>query len=215
MKRLFEISSEEKQRILEMHESATKRNYLSEQNPQPQSSTAASVEPEGVEINGTIYKLTNVVKDAGSLSTFLNYNPTAREMQVFCMSSGAQCSGLNQISFEPTSTGKPSNWTKMKELTKMYLNEVAKNYGNKIIPAACSDSPGYVVAYENLEPKVIPAFKQKYGLDEKTYEAFNMYFATSKNYKSGLQSALKKQLNILGACKAKPNPEQRSFTGQG
>jgi hypothetical protein len=31
MKRLFEISSEEKQRILEMHESATKRNYLSEQ----------------------------------------------------------------------------------------------------------------------------------------------------------------------------------------
>lgn len=30
MKRLFEISSEEKQRILEMHESATKRNYLSE-----------------------------------------------------------------------------------------------------------------------------------------------------------------------------------------
>ena len=34
MKRLFEISSEEKQRILEMHENATKRNYLSEQNAQ-------------------------------------------------------------------------------------------------------------------------------------------------------------------------------------
>jgi hypothetical protein len=31
MKRLFEISSEEKQRILEMHETATKKNYLSEQ----------------------------------------------------------------------------------------------------------------------------------------------------------------------------------------
>jgi hypothetical protein len=30
MKKLFEISSEEKQRILEMHESATKKNYLSE-----------------------------------------------------------------------------------------------------------------------------------------------------------------------------------------
>jgi hypothetical protein len=35
MKRLFEISSEEKQRILEMHESATKKNYLSEQETQP------------------------------------------------------------------------------------------------------------------------------------------------------------------------------------
>ncbi len=31
MKKLFEISSEEKQRILEMHETATKKNYLSEQ----------------------------------------------------------------------------------------------------------------------------------------------------------------------------------------
>jgi hypothetical protein len=34
MKRLFEISLEEKQRILEMHESATKKNYLSEQTAQ-------------------------------------------------------------------------------------------------------------------------------------------------------------------------------------
>jgi|LakMenEpi03Aug12_release.lakeMendotaPanAssembly.Ray.scaffolds.fasta_scaffold367618_1 hypothetical protein len=33
MKNLFEISSEEKQRILEMHESATKRNYLMEADP--------------------------------------------------------------------------------------------------------------------------------------------------------------------------------------
>ena len=31
MRKLFEISSEEKQRILEMHESATKRNYLTEE----------------------------------------------------------------------------------------------------------------------------------------------------------------------------------------
>jgi hypothetical protein len=34
MKKLFEISSEEKQRILEMHESATQKNYLSEQSTQ-------------------------------------------------------------------------------------------------------------------------------------------------------------------------------------
>lgn len=31
MKKLFDISSEEKQRILEMHETATKKNYLNEQ----------------------------------------------------------------------------------------------------------------------------------------------------------------------------------------
>jgi len=40
MKKLFEISSEEKQRILEMHESATKKNYLNEQQ------TASQKQPE-------------------------------------------------------------------------------------------------------------------------------------------------------------------------
>ena len=37
MKRLI-ITEEEKQRILEMHQSATKRNYLSEQTAQPAAS---------------------------------------------------------------------------------------------------------------------------------------------------------------------------------
>ncbi|CAB4130190.1 hypothetical protein UFOVP117_300 [uncultured Caudovirales phage] len=210
MKKLLDISSEERNRILEMHQSATKRNYLSEQTPVPN-----NTQTQGIDINGTQYKMTNAVKDAASLSKFLDYNPQAREMQVFCMTSGAQCSGLDKMSFEPTSTGKPSYWTMMKELTKMYLNEVVKNYGNKVIPTACSDSPGYAILYENLEPKVIPSFKQKYGLDDKTYDEFNKYFATSKNYKAGLQSALRRQLNLVGACKAKPNPEQRSFVGQG
>jgi hypothetical protein len=41
MRKLFEISSEEKQRILEMHESATKRNYLSEQVVQPTTQTTS------------------------------------------------------------------------------------------------------------------------------------------------------------------------------
>ena len=216
MKRLFEISSEEKKRILEMHESATKRNYLNEQNPQPQSSTAASVEPEGVEINGTTYKLTNAVgRDNTSLTTFLNYNPDARFMGTFCLTPGLQCGGMNNVSFKPLADGKPSNWTMMKEFAKMYLNEVAKSYGNKIIPTACSDSPGPVVLYENIEPKIKPAFLQKYGLDDKKYEEFSKYFGTIAKYKTGLQSALRTQLNLVGACKAKPNPEQRSSVGKG
>lgn len=58
MKNLFEISSEEKQRILEMHVSATKRNYLSELDttqattqpttqPTTQSTTQATTQPTG------------------------------------------------------------------------------------------------------------------------------------------------------------------------
>jgi hypothetical protein len=43
MRKLFEISSEERKRILEMHESATKRNYLTEEEPKVK--IIPSVEP--------------------------------------------------------------------------------------------------------------------------------------------------------------------------
>jgi len=210
MKKLLDISSEERNRILEMHQNATKKNYLMEQpTTQPGQNT------QGVDINGAKYLLTNAVKDAATLSKFLNYNPDARQMQVFCQTSGAQCSGLDKMSFAPTSTGKPSYWTMMKELAKMYLNEVAKTYENKIIPAACSDYPAYTVYYENFYPKVMPLFKAKYGLSDSDVQDFEKYFATIKNYRKGFESALRTQLNAVGACKARPNPEQRSFVGQG
>jgi len=67
MRKLFEISSEEKQRILEMHESATKKNYLSEQVTQPvkQGQPAA-----GTLINGVTYKLNGLTDK--NINNFLN-----------------------------------------------------------------------------------------------------------------------------------------------
>jgi|LakMenEpi03Aug12_release.lakeMendotaPanAssembly.Ray.scaffolds.fasta_scaffold181518_1 hypothetical protein len=57
MKKLFEISSEEKQRILEMHESATKRNYLSELD-----TTQATTKP---------VKTTQIIPGAESVESFI------------------------------------------------------------------------------------------------------------------------------------------------
>ena len=67
MRKLFEISSEEKQRILEMHETATKKNYLSEQVTQPvkQGQPAA-----GALINGVTYKLQGLTDK--NINNFLN-----------------------------------------------------------------------------------------------------------------------------------------------
>jgi hypothetical protein len=62
MKKLFEISSEEKQRILEMHETATKKNYLNEQQVQ----TPAA----GTTINGVTYKLQGLTDK--NINQFLN-----------------------------------------------------------------------------------------------------------------------------------------------
>ena len=66
MRKLFEISSEEKQRILEMHESATKKNYLSEQSVQ-QGQPAA-----GTLINNVTYKLQGLTDK--NIDKFLNNN---------------------------------------------------------------------------------------------------------------------------------------------
>lgn len=62
MKKLFEISSEEKQRILEMHENATKKNYLSEQSTQQ---VAA-----GPTVKGVTYKLQGLTDK--NINDFLN-----------------------------------------------------------------------------------------------------------------------------------------------
>ena len=69
MKKLFEISSEEKQRILEMHETATKKNYLSEQAVQP---TKQGQPGAGTTINGVTYKLQGLTDK--NIDKFLNNN---------------------------------------------------------------------------------------------------------------------------------------------
>jgi hypothetical protein len=72
MRKLFEIDENEKRRILEMHENATKNLYLNEQ-PTP-STTPPPSQPEnatGGEIEGT--KTIDKVKDAASLNKFYDW----------------------------------------------------------------------------------------------------------------------------------------------
>ena len=79
MRQLFKIDESEKKRILEMHERATKRNYLSEQGNTPGSPTPQPTSPPelqqavtstGTEIDGKTYKIEKI-KDKPSLNLFL------------------------------------------------------------------------------------------------------------------------------------------------
>jgi hypothetical protein len=87
MRKLFEISSEEKQRILEMHESATKKNYLSEQVTQPTKQGQPAAEG-GTLINGVTYKLQGLTDkninqfldvQAGNALCY-NFDPTLQKL---------------------------------------------------------------------------------------------------------------------------------------
>lgn len=63
MKQLFKIDESEKRRILEMHEKATRKNYLNEQNPPP----AEPSPRQAYVLDGITYKLPAVDSEA-------NYN---------------------------------------------------------------------------------------------------------------------------------------------
>jgi hypothetical protein len=73
MRQLFKIDESEKKRILEMHENATKKNYLNEQGV-PE--TAAS---SGTKLNGKTYKMEKIIDDT-SLRQFLNWGINSAEL---------------------------------------------------------------------------------------------------------------------------------------
>lgn len=83
MKNIFETSQEEKNRILEMHESATKRYYLSEQTPQPKAQGVVN-QPSGTigftEVAGSAsivpIKSASVLTNIGVPATPENFNNT-------------------------------------------------------------------------------------------------------------------------------------------
>jgi hypothetical protein len=77
MKRLFEIDENEKRRILEMHENATKKLYLSEQ-PAPEQGVPAQGTPASqplraaAEINGATYNMREI-DSVEKLNLFLDF----------------------------------------------------------------------------------------------------------------------------------------------
>ncbi len=74
MRQLFKIDESEKRRILEMHENATKRNYLMEQ-PTSSPTTPPQQSPEAeTEITGE--KTIKNLKDDNSLNQFINWGIT-------------------------------------------------------------------------------------------------------------------------------------------
>jgi len=83
MKRLI-ITEEEKQRILEMHESATKKNYLSEQ-PVQQNQAQRPQESTGIEINQKKYYLPQIIKDETSLNKFVMWPNTSPSKSLLTM----------------------------------------------------------------------------------------------------------------------------------
>jgi hypothetical protein len=98
MKQLFKIDESEKKRILEMHENATKKNYLSEQDQAPAATTQTALQREPfTSTSGVKYKLPAIQSDE-NLATFTDAEKYDRYVS-FKKEPGLGDDGISHIGF--------------------------------------------------------------------------------------------------------------------
>lgn len=132
MKKLFEIDENEKKRILEMHETATKNLYLNEQGT-PQS--AASTASEGTRIDGRLYKIEKIL-NKDSLNKFINWglNPTdnasTSDDKIYDVRMANQLGFAYEGSELPEKPAGDADSEPVRKIKQVYrdLDKIAQNY---------------------------------------------------------------------------------------
>lgn len=115
MKKLFEINSEEKQRILEMHQNATKKNYLGEQAAtQAPQQTPPQPNPS-YEVNGIKYYLP-FITDQDTLNRFAEVDMSVEALK----SVGVNVTKAPNV-IPDADKGTKANW-------EAYLVRLIENY---------------------------------------------------------------------------------------
>ena len=130
MKQLFKIDEFEKRRIIEMHENATKRNYLSEQGqtPAPASTTQTASQREPfTSASGVKYKLPIITSDE-DINKFITLNDGT-------IDNGFLASlGIKGLPAAPTEAGQPNFTATVYRLLRSYVDAAAQLVGqNKML----------------------------------------------------------------------------------
>jgi len=194
MKKLFEISSEEKQRILEMHESATKKSYLSEQTAQP----AREGQPSsgGVKIGDKTYLLTSIIRDNDSWANFTSW-PYGVINQL------EMGPNLNSIGLKPINKpGRNENGSQNMEsyaisLIFNYLDAIAQTTNDK--SAICNGSPAII------KPEVISKAEQGFTSNNSKVtptQVYNYFKMDVNKFVQSVTKAAQQQAKSLGVCSA-------------
>jgi hypothetical protein len=196
MKRLFEISSEEKQRILEMHESATKKNYLSEQAAQPTQQAQRGLSTSGLKIGDRTYLLTSIIRDNDSLANFRSwpYGVT----NTLAMLPNLKSIGLNGIN----KPGRSENNVKNMEshaisLIGDYLDAIAQKTNDK--NAICNASPALI------NSEIIKKAEEEFNFNRPGVtptEIYNYFKMDVSKFAQSVIKAAQQQAKSLGVCSA-------------
>ena len=197
MKRLFEISSEEKQRILEMHESATKKNYLSEQTAQSTQQAQRGLPSRGLKIGEYTYLLTSIVRDSDSLSNFASWPYGVNNLLE--MGPNLNSIGLKAIN----KPGRNENGSQNMEshaisLIYYYLRAIAQTTNNK--EAICNGSLNSI-----MNADVIKKAEDGFNFNNppvKPVEIYNYFKMDLNRFLTPVVKAAQQQAKALGVCSA-------------
>ena len=191
MRQLFKIDESEKKRILEMHENATKKNYLGEQTTQPTSTTAPQQREPFASENGVKYKLPAITSD-DILSKFISV-----------ASEGASASKLQRWGLKGiTEDGKKdesgkSNFTaNVYSLIGDYMNAIGQSYGkNELVCQKIAIPPEVKTIAENI-------FMKSKGWSARDMVDLYRTVGGDKNFLSSVSKAAKEQIDKIGGCQS-------------
>ena len=194
MKRLFEISSEEKQRILEMHETATKKNYLSEQTAQQ---NQRDIPANGLKLGGKTYRLTSIIRDNDSWADFTSW-PYGVLNQL------EMGPNLNSIGLKPInnpgrneSNGSQNMESYTISLIYYYLDALAQKTNDK--GAICNASPNLI------NSEIIKLAEDGFNSSNppvKPVQIYNYYKMDVNKFIPSVIKAAQQQAKALGVCSA-------------
>ena len=185
MKQLFKIDESEKRRILEMHENATKRNYLMEQGT---SEPAASGTQSGLREpftapSGVKYKLP-AITDNDKLSKFITINDGTLDKTFLAEIFGKNLNSLPN----PGGAGARNITDGIFNLLRNYVDAAGQLVAKNSI--LCTGS-NYAAALKTIAEK---------GIDDPN----GLYKAVGSEeiFRKGVEKLLKIQINKLGGCQA-------------
>lgn len=192
MKKLFEISSEEKQRILEMHETATKKNYLSEQTARPNNDVLQGA----IQIGDKKYILTSIVRDNESLNNFRSW-PYGKSNQLE-MLPNLKSIGLNAINAPGVNKDGVKNMESYTiRLIGDYLDAIAQKTNDK--SAVCGASPALI------NNEIVKTAEDEFNFNRPgvtPVQIYNYYKMDGSKFVQSVIKAAQQQAKSLGVCNA-------------
>ncbi len=188
MKKLFEIDNSEKQRILEMHQNAVKKNYLSEQAAtQTSQQTPPKAKPNpSYEVNGVKYYLP-FITDQDTFSKFTEFDMTVDALK----SAGISVTKNPMIDLNAQTKEIKPNWEAyLVRLIEKYLQSIPMTIRDT--NTICKGNPNEIV--NNF---VISNGKKLFKAENKfeAEELFKYFKLNDEKFKNAVANAVKINLN--------------------